>query len=343
MSGREAYIVNIRHAEGGLFFRLSRKAARCGRLYSAPRLTVSSVVPDGSEQMRCITVSHPSSLYVTLDLIVTHNSSVALQFAMNAAPAGHGVGIASLEMTETQIADRAIAEAAARAGHPIAYRDFRTSFNMSEDDWQHMIDGARALQGLPIEIIPPQTRTAGAILSACRRIERAFEKRKARLALLIVDYLQIMQAAGRSSNGNERVTELSGSIKSFAMRLGVPVVVLSQLSRQVEMREEKRPMLADLRESGAIEQDADIVIFPFREEYYLARSRPTGGGDALAEWQSRMARVAGRIELIVAKQRMGPIGVAGALFDYRSNWLRDVPAWERAEAGAPGAQTEGFA
>lgn len=265
---------------------------------------------------------HDGDLIIVAGRPSMGKSACSLQFAINVARAGHGVGFASLEMTETQLAWRALSEHAARAGRIIPYQDMRLG-QFDDASWDCISNVAHDAANLPIRIMPPGVRTVGGIMSSARQVARYFEARKQQLRLLIVDYLQIMQAVSRG-NANERTAELSGALKAVARHLSVPVIALSQLSRAVEQRDDKRPTLADLRDSGAIEQDADVVIFPYREEYYLRREKPKKEAD-LPDWHASLAACAGHIELIVAKQRMGPTGVAPAIFDERTNWLRDLP------------------
>lgn len=274
-------------------------------------------------------------------------SAVALQFAINAARRGHGVGFASLEMTEAELALRGLSEDAARSGHIIPYVDVRNG-RVSDNDFDQILWSARSIADLPIKILPVDVRSPGSLMSCSRRLQKLFEKAGKTLDLLIVDYLQIMEATSKG-NGNERITELSNATKRLARKLNIPVIVLAQLSRAVESREDKRPQLSDLRESGSIEQDADVVIFCYRASYYLSRMRPNDNQvEALAKWQEAMAAAAGYIDLLVAKQRMGAIGAARCLFDERVNWLRDTPNYLRNRGGdvreeRPVPDAEGFA
>ncbi len=142
-------------------------------------------------------------------------------------------------------------------------------------------------------------------------------KRQHGIGLLVVDYLQLI--GGRNTQGGNRVqeiTEITVGLKALAKELEIPILALSQLSRNVESRENKRPQLSDLRESGSIEQDADVVMFVFREEYYVERERPTDENDPkYCDWQARMSRVAGKAEIIVGKQRHGPTGTVELAFE----------------------------
>src|SRR6201988_4455022 len=129
-------------------------------------------------------------------------------------------------------------------------------------------------------------------------------KRQKGLDLIVIDYIQLLTGSGkRSDNRVQEITEITTSLKALAKELNVPVIALSQLSRQVESRDDKRPQLSDLRESGSIEQDADVVLFVYREEYYLQNKQPRPGTEEHFKWQSEMEAVAGKAEIIIGKQR----------------------------------------
>ena len=141
-------------------------------------------------------------------------------------------------------------------------------------------------------------------------------KRQHGLGLLVVDYLQLLTGSGRRNDGRvQEITEISQGLKALAKELNVPIIALSQLSRQVEAREDKRPQLADLRESGSIEQDADVVLFVFREKYYLSRSEPREGTEEHVKWFARLEEVGDTAEVIIGKQRHGPIGKVDLHFE----------------------------
>jgi replicative DNA helicase len=133
----------------------------------------------------------------------------------------------------------------------------------------------------------------------------------------VIDYIQLLQGSGKRGNDNrvQEVTEITTNLKALAKELNVPVIALSQLSRQVENRDDKRPQLSDLRESGSIEQDADVVMFVYREEYYLANKEPRAGTPEHANWQSEMERALGKAEVIIGKQRHGPTGTVELHFE----------------------------
>jgi replicative DNA helicase len=159
-------------------------------------------------------------------------------------------------------------------------------------------------------------------------------KRRHGIGLIIVDYLQLLQGSGRSNESNrvQEISEISRGLKTLAKELNVPVLALSQLSRAVEQREDKRPQLSDLRESGSIEQDADICLFVYREEYYVAArepKRPADNDDAKthedhAKWQAEMEKVFGTCELIVAKQRHGSTGKVNLKFEAKITRFSDL-------------------
>jgi replicative DNA helicase len=142
-------------------------------------------------------------------------------------------------------------------------------------------------------------------------------KRQKGLDLLVIDYIQLLSGSSKRAGENrvQEITEITTSLKALAKELNVPVIALSQLSRQVESRDDKRPQLSDLRESGSIEQDADVVLFVFREEYYLAMKEPRPGTEEHAKWQADMERTVGRAEVIIGKQRHGPTGTVELQFD----------------------------
>jgi replicative DNA helicase len=147
-------------------------------------------------------------------------------------------------------------------------------------------------------------------------------KRQRGLDLLIVDYIQLLSGSAKNQgNRVQEITEITTGLKALAKELNVPIIALSQLSRQVESRDDKRPMMSDLRESGSIEQDADVVMFVFREEYYLSKTEPDEGSPEYEIWRDNMERLKGKAEVILAKQRHGPTGTAQLHFEGRIHAL----------------------
>ncbi len=241
--------------------------------------------------------------------------------------AGAGVAFFSLEMSADQLATRILAE---QSGIP---SESLRMGKISQQDFRNLARAAADLEGLPLYIDDTAGLTIAALRTRARRL-----KRQRGVGLIVVDYLQLLQGTGRNSNDNRvnEISEISRGLKTLAKELSIPVLALSQLSRAVEQREDKRPQLSDLRESGSIEQDADIVFFVYREEYYVASrepKRPVEGDDAKvwdshAEWMRDMERVSGLSELIIGKQRHGATGKVKLKFESKvtrfSDWIDDA-------------------
>ncbi|WP_414471204.1 replicative DNA helicase [Microvirga sp. M2] len=214
------------------------------------------------------------------------------------------VGFFSLEMSAEQLATRVIAEQAGVPSYKIRRGDMR------EDDFYKITEAAREMQSIPFYIDQTGGISIAQLTARARRL-----KRQRGLDLLIVDYLQLL--SGSSKKGENRVqelTEITTGLKALAKELAVPLIALSQLSRQVESRDDKRPQLSDLRESGSIEQDADVVMFVYREEYYLKNKEPKPGTEEYFKWQAEMDQIHGKAEVIIGKQRHGPTGTVQLAF-----------------------------
>jgi replicative DNA helicase len=215
------------------------------------------------------------------------------------------VGFFSLEMSAEQLATRIIAE---QSGVP-SYKIRRGDIN--EDDFRRITDAAREMQSIPFYIDQSGGISIAQLTARARRL-----KRQRGLDLLVVDYLQLLAGSrARSDNRVQELTEITTGLKALAKELNVPILALSQLSRQVENRDDKRPQLSDLRESGSIEQDADVVIFVYREEYYLRNREPREGTEEHIAWMNDMERAHGRAEAIIGKQRHGPTGTVQLAFE----------------------------
>ena len=216
------------------------------------------------------------------------------------------VGFFSLEMSAEQLATRIIAEQT-----DIPSSTIRRG-GIQEVDFERIRDVATELQHLNFFIDETGGLTVAQLAARARRL-----KRQKGLDLVVIDYIQLLQGSTRRAlEGRvQEVTEITTSLKALAKELNVPVLALSQLSRQVESRDDKRPQLSDLRESGSIEQDADVVMFVFREEYYLSNKEPRPGTDEHTKWQLDMAAVHGKAEIIIGKQRHGPTGTVNLQFE----------------------------
>jgi len=208
-------------------------------------------------------------------------------------------------MSAEQLATRIISE---RTGIPSS--TIRRG-GITENDFEKIRDYSIELQSLPFFVDETGGLSISQLTARARRL-----KRQKGLDLLVVDYIQLLQGTGRrTDNRVQEVTEITTSLKALAKELNVPIIALSQLSRQVESRDDKRPQLSDLRESGSIEQDADVVMFVFREEYYLANKEPRAGTPEYEKWQLDMSLVHGKAEVIIGKQRHGPTGTVSLQFE----------------------------
>ena len=218
---------------------------------------------------------------------------------------GAVVGFFSLEMSAEELATRILAEEAKISSAKIRKGE------MSQDDFDRLVQASQKLASAPFFIDDTAALTVSAMRTRARRL-----KRQHGLSLIVVDYLQLLRPPTEHRNENrvQEIAAITRALKALAKELDVPVIALSQLSRAVEQREDKRPQLSDLRESGTIEQDSDVVMFVYRPEYYLERQEPEMGTDKHMEWQERMDRVHNLAEIIVAKQRNGPIGTVKLYF-----------------------------
>ncbi len=216
------------------------------------------------------------------------------------------VGLFSLEMSAEQLATRIIAE---QSGVP-SERIRRGKID--EMEFSRIASAAQEMQTIPFYIDQTGGLSVAQLAARARRL-----KRQRGLDLLIIDYVQLLSGSSkRASEGRvQEITEITTTLKALAKELNVPIVALAQLSRQVEQRDDKRPQLADLRESGSIEQDADVVMFIYREDYYLKNRKPKEGTDEFFKWQAEMEQVTGLAEIIVGKQRHGPTGTVNLQFD----------------------------
>ena len=216
------------------------------------------------------------------------------------------VGFFSLEMSAEQLATRILAEQA-----EISSEKIRRGM-IDEAEFKRLVQVSQQMAEIPLYIDQTGGISIAQLAARARKL-----KRQRGLDLLIVDYLQLLTgSARRSSEGRvQEVSEITMGLKALAKELQVPVIALSQLSRQVEQREDKRPQLSDLRESGSIEQDADVVMFVFREEYYVERSKPNEGTAEFQDWMAKMQMVSGKAEVIIGKQRHGPVGTVTLAFE----------------------------
>ncbi len=219
---------------------------------------------------------------------------------------GGRVGFFSLEMSAEQLATRILSEQA-----EIASQKIRRGM-INEEEFRRLVEVSQRMSVAPLFIDQTGGITIAQLAARSRKL-----KRQHGLDLLVVDYLQLLSGSSKSASAGrvQEITEITTGLKALAKELEVPIIALSQLSRAVEQREDKRPQLSDLRESGSIEQDADVVMFVFREEYYVERAKPPEGTDKFSLWQADMERCVGTAEVIVGKQRHGPVGTVKLSFE----------------------------
>jgi replicative DNA helicase len=232
----------------------------------------------------------------------------------DAAHDGAVVGLFSLEMSAEQLATRILSE---QAGIPS--EKIRRGM-IEENEFKRLVEVSQEMAALPLFIDQTGGISVAQLAARARRL-----KRQHGLGLLVVDYLQLLTGSlRRASEGRvQEVSEITRA-KALAKELNVPILALSQLSRAVENREDKRPQLADLRESGSIEQDADVVMFVFREEYYVERTKPAEGTPEFQDWMAKMQLVSGKAEVIVGKHRHGPVGTVDLQFEANVTRFSDL-------------------
>lgn len=272
---------------------------------------------------------HPSDLLILAGRPSMGKTSLATNIAYNIAKIykkgklpdgtegtveGGVVGFYSLEMSSEQLAARILSEAAEIESHRIRSGD------MTEDEFRRFVEAAKALESCPLFIDDTAALPISQLAARARRLKRTHG-----LDVLIVDYLQLVRPASAKDSRVNEVSEITQGLKAIAKELDIPVIALSQLSRQVENRDDKRPQLSDLRESGSIEQDADVVMFVYRGEYYKEREKPgEHETDKIATWMAEMGELEGKAEVIIGKQRHGPIGSVNLAFEGRFTRFSDL-------------------
>ncbi|MGE4321944.1 MAG: replicative DNA helicase [Sphingobium sp.] len=241
-------------------------------------------------------------------------TSAALSYAMGASAAGHGVLFVSLEMNRRELMQRATSDALFDGSIGIPYEAIRDGRFTSDNARRRVYEAARLFRSLPLHLVDASSLTIGRLNMIVRRYKRRMEAAGQKLELVMVDYLQLVRPDFRTDNMNLAVSEVSRGLKAIAKQYDVGVLALAQLNRSVESRPDKRPMLSDLRDSGQIEQDADAVVFLYRDEYYLRQGKPPENDARFFDWQAAMDKCQGDIDFIVAKRRNGPGGSATGRF-----------------------------
>jgi len=274
----------------------------------------------------------PSDLIVLAGRPGMGKSSLATNIGYNIAKAWRGevradghitsvnggiVGMFSLEMSAEQLATRIIADRAEISSSRIRRGE------IDSGDFDRLAEAAREMEQIPFYIDETGGLSIAQLAARARRL-----KRQKGLDLIIVDYIQLLTGSSRrAAEGRvQEVTEITTNLKALAKELNLPIIALSQLSRQVESRDDKRPQLSDLRESGSIEQDADVVMFVYREEYYLRNREPRPGTEEHFKWQAEMDAAHGKAEVIIGKQRHGPTGTVQLHFEGEFTRFADLAA-----------------
>ncbi len=273
---------------------------------------------------------HPSDLIIVAGRPGMGKTALATNMAFNAAKShrtgpgpdgrpvtvdGAVVGFFSLEMSAEQLAARMLSEESRVSS------DHLRKGQLRPEEWENLVAASQSLSRLPFFIDDTPALSVAALRTRARRLKRVHN-----LSLVVVDYLQLVRPSGRNHDGRvQEVAEITQGLKAMAKELDVPVIALSQLSRAVEQREDKRPQLSDLRESGTIEQDADLVLFIYREDYYLERAAPrpkvgedestTVHQDRYLKWQQRLEQTRGVTDILIAKNRHGPTGEVKLYFE----------------------------
>ena len=262
---------------------------------------------------------HKSDLIIIAGRPSMGKTALATNIAFNAAKKiqednkKSTIAFFSLEMSSEQLSTRILAEQAR-----IKSNDIRRG-KISEEQFDKFIETSKDISELPLYIDETPAISIAALSNRARRIKRLFG-----LDMVVVDYIQLMRASNIKDGRVQEISEITQGLKALAKELSVPVLALSQLSRAVEQRDDKKPQLADLRESGSIEQDADVVMFVFREAYYLQRKEPTPATVEHAEWQAKMSDISNRAELIIGKQRHGPTGNVFLEFEEMFTKFKDI-------------------
>jgi len=263
---------------------------------------------------------HQSDLIIIAGRPSMGKTSLATNIAFNAAKniqdngKKSSIAFFSLEMSSEQLSTRILSEQAR-----IASNDIRRG-RISDEQFDQFLETSKNIAELPLFIDETPAISIAAMSNRARRIKRLHG-----LDMVVVDYIQLMRGTTYNKDGRvQEISQITQGLKAIAKELGVPVVALSQLSRQVEQRDDHKPQLADLRESGSIEQDADVVMFVYREGYYLQRKEPREATVEHAEWQAKMNEIAHLAEIIIGKQRHGPIGKVTLEFEERFTKFKDT-------------------
>lgn len=316
LNGHISYVMTVSGAELESLFLFDEKRNRCLGRTRFKRIAFDSIEYSRDASCQCISVSHPSRLYVTDDYIVTHNTAFSMCIAGSVAQTGNVVLVFSLEMSAESLHQRNLARI---GGIPLSH--ILDGKKIVDEDWPRLTHAVQVMSEMQMLVDDSSGLSLAEIVSRSRSVKR----RAGRLDLIVVDYLGLM-TGGTQENQNLRIASYSAGLKGLAKQLNVPVVLLSQLSREVEKRPNKRPIMADLRDSGAIEQDADLILFLYRDQVYNPDSPDRGTA-----------------EVIIAKQRNGETGPVRLAFDGEYQRFADLaPGYMPAPRKEPEKARRGF-
>ena len=262
---------------------------------------------------------HKSDLIIIAGRPSMGKTALATNIAFNSAKKiqeknkKSSIAFFSLEMSSEQLSTRILAEQSR-----IKSNDIRRG-KMTEEEFDKYIETSKNIKELPLYIDETPAISIAALSNRARRIKRLYG-----LDMIVVDYIQLMRASNFKEGRVQEISEITQGLKALAKELSVPVLALSQLSRAVEQRDDKKPQLSDLRESGSIEQDADVVMFVYREAYYLQRNEPKLATVEHAEWQAKMSDVGHVAEILISKQRHGPTGKILLEFEEMFTKFKDI-------------------
>ncbi|MFD1950673.1 replicative DNA helicase [Sphingomonas arantia] len=262
---------------------------------------------------RVLGAIRPKQLIVAAGRPGMGKTAVALSYSIGAARGGQGVLFVSLEMGSTELAGRMAADMCFDGRTGIPYQDIRDG-SLSNDQLQRVCRARGEIADMPLYVVDAGSMTIGRLAMIVRRYKRRLAAKGQSLDLVVVDYLQLLSSDARGRSNYETVSEVSRGLKAIAKDQSIGILALAQLSRDVERRPDKRPIMPDLRDSGQIEQDADGILFLFRLEYYLRQAEPDADTTEWSEWDHNLRQATGRIEFIVAKRRGGRTGTAMGSF-----------------------------
>lgn len=284
-----------------------------------------------------IGVLRPANLVVVGGRPGMGKTSLVTSYSIGAASRGHGVLIFSLEMSADELTRRMLADMTFTARGGLPYEDVRDG-TVRGHDLAAVIDAKQRFDALPLEINETSGLTLSKLIRQARTHKRRLAAKGEKLELVVVDYLQLMAHSRKGMSPYEHASEVSIGLKTFAKAEGLTVMAVAQLSREVEKRPDKRPMPSDLRDSGQIEQDADVILFVYREEEYLRRSEPEDQfGGKYEAWRTDMEAVRNKIEFLVPKRRSGPTGKAVGWFFGANSAVRGSEFYQQSNPQDGGA------